>query len=312
MALIVSIAVIVIVVIALAGLVVIPVVISKNFLNRRFEQEQYGPDGFSISSEKIAVVTDDGLNLAAWRVWAKGEVPKGTVIVVSGIMNPSVTAYFGFAKMFADNGWDTLLIEMRARGLSEGATIGLGMTEWLDVKAGVDLLSADERVRHLPIVAMGTSMGGSAALTAAGELPRIDAVLSLSAFTTFTDMAVELLPGFGVPKAIAKIDRPFINLVIGFQLGFAKLKYTPIDGIKKLGNRPLLLMHSTGDSEVPFSQYEKLLFTAQSMGVPVTAFTREGDHHFICSSDLLNPTEDAEFSSAILSFLEMNVANKGV
>lgn len=31
--------------------------------------------------------------------------------------------------MLSDNGWDCLLIEMRARSLSEGNDIGLGMTE---------------------------------------------------------------------------------------------------------------------------------------------------------------------------------------
>ncbi len=53
-----------------------------------------------------------------------------TVIILSGIENPSVTAFFGYAKMLADNGWDSLLIEMRARNLSEGEKIGLGYTEW--------------------------------------------------------------------------------------------------------------------------------------------------------------------------------------
>ena len=296
--------VIIIITLTLIGLLIIPIIISKSFLNRRFNPKQYKSDTFDVKSEEMRIITEDGLKLAVWRVRTENEAPKGTVIIISGIMNPSVTEYFGFAKMFADNGWESLLIEMRARGLSEGTTTGLGLTEWLDVKAGVELLSADERVKNLPIVAMGTSMGGGTVLTAAGEIPRINTVISLSAFTTFTDMAVELLPGYGIPKIIAKIDRPFINFVFGFRLGFAKLKYTPINGVKKIGSRPILFMHSKEDDQVPFSHYEKLLLTAKNNNVPTTLFTREGNHHLICYSEhLRNPEQDAEFSQAILSFL---------
>jgi len=295
---------IVLIVLVLAVLIAIPIIISRSFLGRRFTQEQFDSKDHDITSEQITLKTDDGLNLAAWRTMTNTETAKGTVLIISGIMNPSVTAYFGCAKMFADNGWDSLLIEMRARSLSEGTTTGLGMTEWRDVKAGVDFLSQDERAKALSIVAMGTSMGGGTVLTAAGELPRINAVMSLSAFTTFTDMAVELMPGFGIPKFIARINRPFVNLVIGFRLGYGVLRYLPIKGIKKLGSRPLLLMHSTEDGEVPYSQYEKLLKTAQASGVQVTPFTREGNHHFVCYSEhLKEPLNDAEFSEAVLDFL---------
>jgi alpha-beta hydrolase superfamily lysophospholipase len=247
-------------VVAFAVLVAIPLYISQSFLGRRFNPKQFAPEDYGIAAERIALKTDDGIALAAWRT--RAETAKGTVVVISGIMNPSVTAYFGCAKMFADNGWDALLIEMRARGLSEGATTGLGMTEWLDVKAGVDFLSQDSVAKDLPIVAMGTSMGGSAVITATSEIPRIDAVMSLSAFASFSDMAVELLPNFGIPRFIAKIDKPFIHLVIGCRLGFGFLKYSPIRGIVKLGKRPLLLMHSTEDEQVPYSQFEKLLEAA--------------------------------------------------
>ena len=293
-----------VVIVAVIGLIVIPIVISHKFLGRRFQQKQYDPSDYGVAFERITLKTDDGLNLAAWRTWANTESAKGTIIILSGIMNPSVTAYFGFAKMFADNDWDSLLVEMRARSLSEGTTTGFGMTEWLDVKAAVELLADDKAVCTLPIVAMGTSMGGATVLTAAGELPGINAVISLSAFATFTDMAVELLPAYGVPKFIARIDRPFINMVLGFRLGFDVIKYSPIKGLAKLGSRPLLLMHTTEDAEIPYSQFEKLLNVAQENNIQVTTFTREGCHHFVCYSEhFLHPMRDKEFGQFILDFL---------
>jgi len=290
--------------ILLGILVLIPVIVMPMFLGQRYEREQFYSVDFGIESERVTITTDDSLALAAWRTRARTDATKGTVIILSGIQNPSVTAFFGYAKMFSDNGWDALLIEMRARSQSEGDEIGLGMTERLDVKAGVDFLSLDENVRNLPIVAMGTSMGGGTVIIAAGELPRINAVISISAFSTFADLFVDNMSMFGIPKFLGIIDIPFLNLYIGFHFGFGALKYSPVNGIAKLGERPILMMHSTGDTQVPYSEFKKLLKAAESKGVQVTAFTREGDFHFICYDQYFDePTQDTEFSRAIIRFL---------
>jgi len=288
----------------LGTLILIPVMVMPMFLGQRYEQRQFDSIDFGIESERVTITTDDSLALAAWRTRAQTDATKGTVIILSGIQNPSVTAFFGYAKMFSDNGWDTLMIEMRARSQSEGDEIGLGMKEWLDVKAGVDFLSLDENVKNLPIVAMGTSMGGGTVIIAAGELPRINAVISISAFSTFADLFVDNMFMFGMPKFLGIIDIPFLNFYIGFHFGFDALKYSPINGIAKLGERPILMMHSTGDTQVPYSEFEKLLKAAESKGVRVITFTREGDFHFICYDEYFDePTQDTEFSQAIMQFL---------
>jgi fermentation-respiration switch protein FrsA (DUF1100 family) len=284
--------------------ILIPVFVMPMFLGQRFERRQFNSVDFGIESERVTLTTNDSLALAAWRTKALTDAAKGTVIILSGIQNPSVTAFFGYAKMFSDNGWDTLLIEMRARSQSEGDEIGLGMKEWLDVKAGVDFLSSDENVKNLPIVAMGTSMGGGTVIIAAGELPRINAVISISAFSTFADLFVDNMSMFGMPKFLGIIDIPFLSLYIGLHFGFDALKYSPINGIAKLGERPILMMHSTGDTQVPYSEFERLLKTAQSKGIQPATFIREGDFHFICYDEYFDePTKDTEFSQAIIHFL---------
>ncbi|MCP1109738.1 alpha/beta hydrolase [Ohessyouella blattaphilus] len=296
---------IVLIVLVLALLIAIPYMIMPMFLGQRFEQEQYTSADFGISSEQITLVTDDELSIAAWRT--KADASKGTVIILSGIENPSVTAFFGYAKLLADNGWDALLIEMRARSESEGDEIGLGMTEWLDVKAGVDYLGQDESIEGLPIVALGTSMGAGTVIIAAGEVPEIDAVISISAFSSWTNMFVEYMSMAGIPKALSTLEKPFVNLYSGFHYGFDALAYSPMSGIAKLNERPILLMHSTEDSQVPFSEFEILLSIAQSNGINASTFIREGDEHFICYEQYFNnPEDDGEFSGAILEFLNIN------
>jgi fermentation-respiration switch protein FrsA (DUF1100 family) len=159
-------------------------------------------------------------------------------------------------------------------------------------------------VKDLPIVAMGTSMGGGTVITAAGELAEIDAVISLSAFSSFADLVADYMVSYEMPRPLAELDIPFMNGYLGFHFGFDYLKYSPVNGIAKLGKRPILMMHSTDDSQVPYTQFEKLRAKAQENNIDVTAFTREGDEHFICYEEYFeNPVQDTEFSEAILNFL---------
>ena len=286
------------------------VAVMPSFLGQRFEQQQYDPAQFGVEAERITLTTDDALNLAAWRTQAAK--PRGTVILLSGIQNPSVTAFFGYAKMLADNGWDSLLVEMRARSQSEGDEIGFGMTEWRDVKAGVDYLAADARAQNLPIVAMGTSMGAGTVLIAAGELPRIDAVITASAFSSWSDLFVDNMSMFGAPKLLGIMDMPFLNLYLGAHFGFDALQYSPVNGLAKMGERPVLMMHSTGDTQVPYREFERLMDVALKNKIQVTTMVRPGDEHFICydqySSD---PVQDVKFSTTVLSFLDANFPVKG-
>ena len=288
----------------LAVLIVIPAFVLSLFLGQRYEQPQHDSLEFGIESRRISLQTDDGLNLAAWRTFAEGEETHGTVIILSGLQMPSVTAFFGYANMLAENGWDALLIEKRARSQSEGEGIGFGVTEWLDVKAGVDFLAADERAGDLPVVALGTSAGGATAIIAGGEIPGIDGVVAISAYANFVDLYVDSMAMLGLPRFFGVMTTPFMNLFMGFRLGFDAAAYTPLNGIAKLEARPILLMHSTEDWQVPISHFEQLYQAALDSGISVTTFVREGDWHFVCyDQHVPNPARDEAFSQAILAFL---------
>ncbi|MCL2547079.1 MAG: prolyl oligopeptidase family serine peptidase [Oscillospiraceae bacterium] len=288
----------------LAILILIPTFVMSMFLGERIEQKQRDSMEFGIESEQISLFTEDDLALAAWRTYTQNEILNGTVIIVSGLQEPSVTAFFGYANMFAEHGWDSLLIEKRARSLSEGDSIGFGTTEWRDVKAGVDFLAADMRVGDFPIIALGTSAGGATAIIAGGEVPRIDGVIAISAYADFVGLYVDSLPTFGLPRFVGVLTTPFIYLNMWLRLGFDAISYTPINGIVKLGERPILLMHSTNDRQVRFSHFEQLYQTAKDADVAVTAFVREGNWHFVCYDHYTDtPVRDAAFTEAVLAFL---------
>lgn len=283
-------------------LAVAPLFALPRFWGRRYEQNQHAPAEFGVEAKKLTLMTDDGIALASWFVQAGGGTDAmGTVILLSGLQSPSVTAFFGYAKLFAGHGYNSLLVEMRARSLSEGGEIGFGMTEWRDVKAAADYLEG----MGLPVVVMGTSMGAGTAIVAAAQVGTIDAVIAASPPSTVQDMFTAYMDTMGVPRFVAAMEMPFVTLYLGLHYGFDALGYSPEQAMAGLGTRPLLLMQSTGDTQVPFWEHEKLVSAALENGVNVQTFIREGDWHFICYDEyVFTPWEDTEFAGALLDFLD--------
>ena len=155
----------------------IPLQIIAQMTDRHCEFETYSPEIFGVEATKISLKTEDKLTLTAWDV--EVDKPKGTVIFVSGIHSPSVTYFFGHAKMMEKNGFSSLLIELRSHGESEGNKIGLGMLEYKDVEAGVNYIKSKEEYKDLPIIVFGVSMGGATAINSIGEIEEIDGLISL-------------------------------------------------------------------------------------------------------------------------------------
>lgn len=289
----------------LVFLVMIPHGIMGPILGKRVERPLYESSDYGVDAQTLFLNTEDGLSLAAWHT--KSSDTKGTIIILSGIESPSVTAFFGYAKMFADNGWDSLLIEMRARNLSEGEEVGLGYTEWNDVIAGVNYIANDSKLSNLPIIAMGTSLGGSTSIIAAGEDSRIDGVISISGFSSWEDAFVDNMELMDIPSFFCALEKPFVKLYSGFHYGFNVTNVSPLKALKSFEDRPILLMHSREDSQVPYESFQRLKVGAEQNRIQYREFIRDGDEHFVCYEEYFNePTQDTEFSDSILDFLKEN------
>jgi len=256
-------------------------------------------EDFGIEAEHFFVTTDDNLKISAYEVSV--ENPKAIIICISGIHMPSATVYFGHARFFKENNYATILFDMRAHGESEGDMICLGYKEYLDTKAIVEHIKADSVYRDIPVVVFGLSMGGTTAINSIGEIPEIDGLISLSAFSSWEDVFYEFMASQS-PVFLAKMVKPFVPLV-----AFAKYRVNiwsikPVKEIQKIGNRPALIMHSKEDSEVPYSNFERIIHNTPSH---VKTFVREGDIHFITES-FTEPEKDTEYSNKILDFLDSN------
>jgi uncharacterized protein len=288
----------IVVLLSIAILAAIPPLIIGDMVNQHvtFAQVWTGQE-YGLEPTRLELTTDDGLRVVAYEVQA--EQPRAVVIFLSGIHNPSVTAFFGHARMLLDQGYASILLEMRAHGESEGDTIALGYKEHLDVRAVVDHIASDARYQDVPIIVYGVSMGGATAINATGMMPEINGLISLSAYSAWDEVFVD---NMGVGEPLASLQRPFVRLYTTIKYGWANRHVTPRNQIQNLGDRPALLVHSRQDSQVPYASIQRLVAQAPPH---VETWVREGDLHLIVrEGNFLEPEQDTEYTERILGFLE--------
>lgn len=294
--------ILVLLVLALLGvLVAIPPLVMGDMINLHVQFGTiYKAEDFGLEARELTLQTTDGYSISAFEVEAQD--PKGMIIFISGIHNPSVTAFFGHARMFREHGYASVLYDMRAHGKSEGDVISLGHLEPLDTKAVVDYIKTRESYKDLPIVVYGLSMGGAVAINSIGQTPEISGLVSISAYSSWEDVFMENMLAMGAPALLARIQRPFVKLYTLYKFGIKTADIYPKKQIQNLMDRPALIMHSTGDSQVHFANFERIMEEAPEH---VETWIRQGDHHMM-STDFLYPENDPEYAQRVLDFFAQN------
>lgn len=249
--------------------------------------------------DSLRLTTTDGYGIFAYELCP--EKPKGVVICLSGIENPSVTAYYGHVAEFFKSGLAAILPDLRGHGKSDGDRLCLAYNETADVKAITDYIKSRPQYRELPIIVMGVSMGGAVAIRSAAENSDIDALVTLSSFSSVEDFLTAaspaLLPGIDaslIPEAVSKVVKDMFGVDAG--------TCSPLHAARQMAQRPVLLMHSTNDSQVPFLCYRKLLKELNIGTGDIDTLTVEGDRHFICD-DFTKPAADKEYMRKLMRFL---------
>ena len=288
----------------LSLLIAIPTLISSKILNTHVDfSTVYKAEDYGLSAEKLTLETADQLKVMAYEVGV--ENPKAVVIFLSGIHNPSVTAFYGHAAMLKEQRYASILLEMRAHGESEGDVIGVGFTEVQDVQAVVDYIQKQEKYNDVPIVLYGLSLGGAVAINATGMIPEVDGLMSFSSFASYEDMFVDNMRKEGAPEAYITIQKPFIQLYTMMKFGIKRSDLAPEKQIQNLRERPALIYHSKEDSQINYHHFETIMENAPSH---VEKRVVDGDKHFP-TEDLLNPKEDKEYEEMMLNFLDKHFNN---
>lgn len=126
------------------------------------------------AEQRLALVTDDGVRLAAARLQGPPDAP-GTVVLVHGFSQSSrMPRIHAFAHAVATR-MHVIVPDLRGHGASGGLS-SMGTYESLDVKAAVEAAEPS-----LPVVTVGISLGGAAVLLHAGTYRGVAGVVAISA-----------------------------------------------------------------------------------------------------------------------------------
>jgi fermentation-respiration switch protein FrsA (DUF1100 family) len=209
------------------------------------------------------VVTEDGVRIAGWYVPAASDIgPTGpTVVLIHGFKaNKSHVLRYG-AGLHED--FNLVVYDARNTGRSTGTQTTAGVHERRDLDAVLDWLVRTKGPEQIGV--LGNSLGAATALAEAVGDPRIDA-LALDSMHTRLRYQME-----------ARVDAEYWSyfgttwaIVVGTWLrtGVDIQSIDAEDLIDDYGNRPLLLIHGTADTEDRADRTRAFYEHALAEGVP--------------------------------------------
>jgi len=209
-----------------------------------------------LGEEVVFKSRGDGLNLKGWLISAQGSTK--TVIFAHGYRKNRLqddVPGLSIAQALVAEGYNVLMFDFRNSGESEGDLTSIGQYEVQDLLGAVDFIKAKpEKAKQIDL--LGFSMGASTAILAGAREPAVTAVIADS---PFADLQTYLNKNLSVWTELPAI--PFNQaffVVVPSLTGLRTEAVSPVNEIKNLGNRPLLLIHGEGDEDIPIENSEQL------------------------------------------------------
>ena len=214
---------------------------------------QYYPN---IPYDTVILTTVNGKKLEAW--YMKADSAKGTVILFHGLSSNKGNV-LGEALEFNSFGYNTMLIDIRAHGNSEGIVNSIGYNESEEVKLAYDHVS---KKGEKNIVLWGMSLGAVIITKAIGQYDlRPKKIILEMPFDRLQDhlRARARISGFpGEPFGF------FVTFWAGLEQGYWGYGHKTSRYVKSI-NCPVLLQWGTNDDYVMKEEIEKIF---ASIGFP--------------------------------------------
>ena len=199
------------------------------------------------------ITSSDNLKLHSYQIKNETSSDKW-VITVHGYTSEGINMS-SYAKKYYDNGYNVLIPDLRAHGLSEGDYIGMGWDDRLDIISWINYILTEDP--NAEIVLHGVSMGAATVLMTSGEeIPsNVKAIVADCGYTSVWDeFAYQLDDLFSLPEfPILNVSSIVAKIRAGYFLGEA----SSIDQVKK-SETPILYIHGDQDDFVPYYMMEEL------------------------------------------------------
>jgi len=162
----------------------------------------------------LSLSTVDGVSISAARVDGPPDAP-AVVVLVHGFLNSSRSpVVHAFARLLASK-VHVIAPDLRGHGRS-GGRVTLGALEPLDVAAAVD--EAHRAWPGLPVITVGTSLGGIAVLRHAGIIGGVAGTVAISApayYDPETREGARRLTRFVESRAMRQVAARFLRTRVG-------------------------------------------------------------------------------------------------
>ena len=207
---------------------------------------------YAFAVEDIEFPARDGAPLVGWFIAAApppGEDPllrPAPAIILVHAYGGTRDAMLPGADMLSRAGFHVLIFDQRGTGHSGGTNVTFGAREPLDVVGALDLLTKRPGVDAARIGVMGVGMGGSVAIMAAAQDPRIRAVAAEAPYASFDASLGDVLSAVGLPGLL----RPLAKRILLSRIGGSPEDRAPLDAAARLGDRPVMLIADTEVSTV--------------------------------------------------------------
>ncbi|OMF63496.1 alpha/beta hydrolase [Paenibacillus sp. FSL R5-0766] len=188
---------------------------------------------------------------------SSGTANNKTIIIVHGYTSNRLVKGRTpkLVEHFVPKGYNVLAFDLSSQGKSDGDLITLGLHEKYDLLGAVDYLkSRDHAGDHIGVI--GFSMGAATSLLATSESDDIQAVIADSPFRNAGLFLREGLPFFsGLPAFPFSYTSTWMaDWVFNVDLD----SVSPMDAVKKMQDKPVMLIHGTGDQQISYKNTEKI------------------------------------------------------
>lgn len=203
--------------------------------------------------EEVSILSHDGLKLYGRYYHVRDDAP--LQIQFHGYRGTAYRDFCGGHKLARKMGQNTLVVDQRAHGKSEGKTIAFGIHERLDCLKWIEYANGrfgSDKTVYLS----GVSMGAATVLMASElELPdNVKAIIADSPYSSPEAIIKKVCKDMGFPP---KLAFPFIRLGARLFGGFSIRAATAVEAVKK-AKKPVLILHGEDDRFVPCAMSEEI------------------------------------------------------
>ena len=205
------------------------------------------PAAFKLEYRDVRLPSREaGIELSGWWIPCAGST-KAIVMVHGRGENRTTEFYDHFLDLgaalntFGGRGFNILMIDLRAHGLSGGEDSAWGVGERLDVEGAVDWVKR-QGFQPAAIGALGASLGATACVHATAEDPDISALVVDGAGTNdYATIQKSWRRMTGTPQLFLGAGVLMERLLYGYDMRTLR----PVDVLPRLASRPVILIYGS-------------------------------------------------------------------